>query len=310
MTEKKVYIIHENDDWTKHLITRLEELSIPYDTWFLDKGIVDIQDTPLPGVYYNRISASSHTRDHRYAPELTSQILPWLESHEAIVVNGSRAIELEVSKVKQYLALRKANIQTPKTIAAVGKEEIIQAARKLNTYPFIIKHNRAGKGLGVNLFDRIEELENYVNSDLFEDSIDGISLLQQYVKPVNNRVYRSEFIGGKLQYVVSIDSSDGFELCPADNCQIPLAGQVQSTPNKFQIVDEILNEKEVQKIENFLKTENVQVAAVEFIETEDGQKWAYDVNTNTNYNADAEEIAQKYGMLSLAKYLGELLEKV
>src|SRR5699024_10038059 len=171
----------------KHLIERLDQLSIPYDTWFLDTGLVDIQDTP-PGVFYNRIYASSHTRDHRYAPELTSQVLPWLESHQASVVNGSRAIELEVSKIKQYLALQKAGIQTPKTIAAVGKEEIIQAAKKLDTFPFIIKHNRAGKGLGVNLFDRIEELEDYVNSDFFEDSVDGISLLQAYVKPVNGRV--------------------------------------------------------------------------------------------------------------------------
>ena len=286
MTDKKVYIIHENDDWTKHLTKRLDQLSIPYDTWFLDTGIVDIQETPPVGVFYNRISASSHTRDHRYAPELTSQVLPWLESHQATVVNGSRAIELEVSKIKQYLALQKAGIQ------------------------FIIKHNRAGKGLGVNLFDRIEELEDYVNSDFFEDSVDGISLLQAYVKPVNGRVYRSEFIGGKFHYVVSIDSSDGFELCPADNCQIPSEGQVQSTPDKFQIVEGVLSKEEIHKIESFLKAENIQVAAVEFIVTADGQKWAYDVNTNTNYNADAEEVAQKFGMLALAEYLGDLLAKV
>ncbi|MGH2118266.1 ATP-grasp domain-containing protein, partial [Aerococcus sp. L_32] len=177
-------------------------------------------------------------------------------------------------------------------------------------FPFIIKHNRAGKGLGVNLFDRIDELEDYVNSDFFEDSVDGISLLQAYVKPVNGRVYRSEFIGGKFHYVVSIDSSEGFELCPADNCQITIEGQVQSLPDKFQIVDGVLNKEEIHKIENFLKAENIQVAAVEFIETADGQKWAYDVNTNTNYNADAEEVAQKFGMLALAEYLGDLLAKI
>lgn len=310
MTEKKVYIIHENNDWTQHLTKRLEELSIPYDEWFLDKGIVDIQDTPPEGVFYNRISASSHTRNHRYAPELTSQVLPWLESYGVTVVNGSRAIELEVSKVKQYLALQKAGILTPRTIAAVGKEQIVQAAKKLDIYPFIIKHNRAGKGLGVNLFEKIEELEAYVNSEFFEDSVDGISLLQQYVKPVNGRVYRSEFIGGKLQYVVSIDSSDGFELCPADNCQIPIEGQIQSTPDKFTIVENVLSAEETKKLEDFLEIENIQVAAIEFIETEDGQRWAYDVNTNTNYNADAESAANKYGMLELAKYLGTLLENI
>lgn len=49
---------------------------------------------------------------------------------------------------------------------------------------------------------------------------------------------------------------------------------------------------------------------MEFTVTADGQKWAYDVNTNTNYNADAEGVAQKFGMLALAEYLGDLLAKI
>ncbi len=44
----------------------------------------------------------------------------------------------------------------------------IEAARKLNIYPLITKHNRAGKGLGVQLFQNEEELAAYVKSPLFE----------------------------------------------------------------------------------------------------------------------------------------------
>ena len=73
----KIYVIHENDDWTRHLVNRLEELNLPYETWHLDKGTVNLLEAPPEGVFYNRMSASSHTRDHRYAPELTGAVLDW-----------------------------------------------------------------------------------------------------------------------------------------------------------------------------------------------------------------------------------------
>jgi hypothetical protein len=46
--------------------------------------------------------ASSHTRGHRFAPEATAVLLAHLERHGRRVVNGSRALQLEVSKAAQY----------------------------------------------------------------------------------------------------------------------------------------------------------------------------------------------------------------
>lgn len=73
------------------------------------------------------MSASSHTRDHRFAAELTGQVLAWLEAHGRTVINGTGALKLEVSKVLQYLELNKSGVRTPKTIAAVGKQKILKA---------------------------------------------------------------------------------------------------------------------------------------------------------------------------------------
>ena len=42
---------------------------------------------------------------------------------------------------------------------------------------------------------------------------------------------------------------------------------------------------------------------IEFIINENNEVFVYDINTNTNYNADAEKIDGKYAMLELAKYL-------
>lgn len=306
---KKVYIIHENMDWTKHLIKRLEELDVPYEDWDLSKGLLDIEDLPEDGVYYNRMSASSHTRGNRYAPELTDQVLSWLEQKGARVINGTGAIELEVSKLKQYLALQAAGIKTPKTIGAVGTENILKAAEKLNQFPFIIKHNRAGKGLGVRLLYSLQELKEYVYGPEFEDSIDGISLIQQYIKSVDGHIIRSEFIGREYFYAVKVDSSDGFELCPADICQIGPDGKVISEESKFKIIDR-LPEDQIRRYQTFLNNQNIDVAALEFIIDENGDVYTYDVNTNTNYNDDAEAEAEKYAMLELAKYLKSELERI
>ncbi len=308
---EKIYIIHENKEWTEHLTKRLEELNLPYEEWHLDEGIVPLTEEPPQGVFYNRMSASSHTRNHRFAPELTAATLAWLEHNGRRVNNGSRALQLELSKVNQYTELEKHGIKTPKTIAAVGKEQIIKAAKAIGAASFITKHNRAGKGLGVQLFHSISSLENYINSPAFEEPVDGITLIQEYIKAPQPFITRCEFIGGKFLYAVQVDTSEGFELCPADACQIgdlfcPVGEEKEEKP-KFQII-EGFNDPIIEKYEAFLWDNNIQVAGIEFIRNENGEIFTYDVNTNTNYNADAEKKAGKYGMLELAKFLGSQLK--
>ena len=308
---KKVYVIHENNDWTRHLVARLEELSIPFETWHLDEGIVNLSEAPPEGIFYNRMSASSHTRNHRYAPELAGAVIDWLEFYDRKVLNGSNALRLEISKVKQYTQLERFGIKVPKTVAAVGKEQIIEAAKSLNTVPFITKHNRAGKGLGVQLFYSLEALLEHLDKPTFEHSVDGITLVQQYIKSPDNSITRVEFIGGEYVYSVRVDTSEGFELCPADACQIgdlfcPV-GEEPKDQMKFKIVENNRAEL-IEKYKQFLKANKIDVAGIEFVLDENGEVYTYDVNTNTNYNSDAEALEQKYGMLELAKVLGKELE--
>ena len=53
------------------------------------------------------MSASSHTRGHRYAPEYTATVLDWLEYHNRRVINNSRSLNLELSKSLQYKELQR-----------------------------------------------------------------------------------------------------------------------------------------------------------------------------------------------------------
>ena len=213
--EAKIYIIHENDDWVVPLRESLEKLNAPYEEWFLDEGVIPVTEKAPEGVFYNRMSASSHTRGHRFGPEYTANVLAWLSRHDRQIVNGPDAIRLEVSKVAQYAALEKAGLKVPKTFAAVTKNQILQAASNFKDSPFITKHNRAGKGLGVQLFKSIDALEKYVNSSDFEEPLDGITLLQEYIQSPEPYITRVEFVNSKFLYAVDVDASDGFELCPA-----------------------------------------------------------------------------------------------
>lgn len=304
----RVYVLHENDAWVAPLRRELEKLHIPFSEWFLDGGLLDLAAPPPEGIFYNRMSASSHTRDHRYAPEFTAAVLAWLKSHGRTVVNGERALQLEVSKVAQYEALRAFGVATPHTIAVVGKENIAAAAEKVG-FPVILKHNRAGKGLGVKLVFSLAALEEHLASDQFEDSVDGIMLVQQYIKAPAPFITRVEFVGGRFLYAVRVDTSQGFELCPADACQ--LADMASACPavapgDKFQIVRDFEHAL-IPAWEAFLAANDIGIAGIEFIVDADGRAYTYDVNTNTNYNPDAEAKDGRRGMGAAAAYFGKLL---
>ncbi|HKS65493.1 MAG TPA: hypothetical protein VJT13_27560 [Xanthobacteraceae bacterium] len=313
----KVYVIHENDDWVVPLRKNFDARGIPFAEWHLDQGILDLRASPPPGVFYNRMSASSHTRDHRYAPELTAAVLAWLKGHGANVVNGERALQLELSKVAQYEALAKFGIETPQTLAVVGKQNIAEAARSLG-FPVILKHNRAGKGLGVRLLLSSAALDEHLASGDFEPSVDGITLVQRYIKAPEPFVTRVEFVGGKLLYAVRVDTSQGFELCPADACQIDSPSLAAACPavapsDKFRIAQNF-GHPLVAKWQAFLAANDIGIAGIEFIVDEHGRAFTYDVNTNTNYNPDAEANdgragTARSGMGAIASYLGGLLAR-
>lgn len=309
-----IYVIHENDAWMEPLRAAFAELKLPHVDWFLDQGVLDFSSTPPAGVFYNRMSASSHTRGHRHAPEYAAATLAWLESHGRRVINNGRALQLELSKIAQYAELAKYGVRTPRTAAAVGRQHIVDAARKFSG-SFITKHNRAGKGLGVHLFHDIAALKHYVESDAFEDSIDGITLIQEYIRAPEFVITRVEFVGGKFLYAVRVDTTQGFELCPADVCQAGdafcPAGDTApaSAGNRFRIVKGF-DHPIVERYRRFIADNGIGIAGIEFIMDRAGDLYTYDVNTNTNYNSAAEAEARIYGMRAIARYLGEELKQL
>jgi hypothetical protein len=304
---RKVHVIHENDAWVAPLRAQFARLGTPVAEWFLDRGALDLTQAPPDGVFYNRMSASSHTRGHRYAPEYTAAVLEWLARHGRTMVNGPRALALEISKIAQYQALAAFGVSSPDTIAAIGREHIATAAETLG-FPVILKHNRAGKGLGVKLLLSAAGLAEHLAAEEVEAPVDGIWLVQRYIQAPEPFITRVEFVGGRFLYAVRVDTSQGFELCPADQCQIEAGAACPAVAPgaKFRISEGFASPL-VARYEAFLAANDIGIAGIEFIVDRDGTPWTYDVNTNTNYNPEAEAIAGRSGMGAIARHLTDLL---
>jgi hypothetical protein len=313
----RIHVLHENPAWLPPLAEAFDRRGLPWTEWFLDAGTFDLSTPPPEGVFYNRMSASSHTRDHRFSAELTATVLAWLVRWGRRVVNGPGALDLEISKARQYAALEQHGIETPRTVLVAGHTSIVPAAeRHFGGGPVILKPNRGGKGLGVRLFQSAAALRAHVESPEYEPPVDGLHLLQEYIRPPRPVITRAEFVGGRFLYAVEVDTSQGFELCPADACAVGDANCPTSDapPQKFRIVPG-MPEGLRDRIERFLIANDIEVAGVEFIADATGRLFVYDVNTNTNYNPEAEAQNSRTGTSrsgpgAIAQFLGSELDRL
>jgi hypothetical protein len=83
--------------------------------------------------------------------------------------------------------------------------------------------------------------------------------------------------------------------------------------DKFQIVQDFAHPL-LPKWQAFLAANDIGIAGIEFIVDENGRAFSYDINTNTNYNPDAEAKdgrtgSARSGMGAVASYLGSLLAR-
>ena len=314
MSRLPVTILHENEEWLAPLLDALTAADVPFRERFIADGSFDVLDAPQEGIYLNRMSASSHTRGHTASVDHTRQLLARLKRHGRRVVNGLDAFELEMSKVRQYQALEAAGLRVPPTTAvAGGPDALVEAARTVPT-PFVTKHNRGGKGLGVQLFETHDAFEQHVRSDAFTPSPDHITLLQQYIPSSDQTITRCEFVGGRFVYAVRVDTSDGFELCPAEACRTDASenGAAAAADGERCMVDDEdalfslrtdVPEDLIARYVQFLAVERIDIAGIEFIEDDEGRRWTYDVNGTTNYNPDIEAAADRSAWSAVASYL-------
>jgi hypothetical protein len=236
-------------------------------------------------------------------------VLAWLVRHGRRVVNGPGALDLEISKARQYAALEAAGVAVPRTVLVAGSGQLASAARAhFAAGSFILKPNGGGKGLGVRLFDRRTRCRPISTARNTSRPWMACICCRNTCRASEPVITRAEFVGGRFLYAVEVDTTDGFELCPADACAAPLARP------KFRIVAGIDPGLRA-RLETFLADAGVEVAGLELITDAHGRTLAYDVNTNTNYNPEAERADGRFGTTrsgpgALAAFLGAELKRL
>lgn len=296
-----VHVLYENPAWLPPLTDALDARGLPWRAHDVQGGTLDLTAVPPPGVYINRMSPSAHTRGHQGGVTFVREYLSLLEAHGRMVINGHRAFSLEISKIQQDIALRRAGIRTPATVAVVAGD-LKAAARRLGT-PFVTKHNQGGKGLGVRLFRDLAAFDAYVDGPDFVDGPDGITLLQRYIEPAEPFITRVEIVDGRFLYAIRSSTEAGFELCPADACSLDgdAACPADGAASTFSLREDLTaDDPLVRRYVNFLADNHIDLAGIEFVEDHDGVRWTYDVNGTTNYNGTVEARHGLHGMGAVA----------
>jgi hypothetical protein len=311
----KIFVLYENPDWLPPLVRELNRAGLPHEEWFIQTGSIDLDQAPPEGIFLNRMSPSSHTRGHLESVDYMREMIAWLESYDRRVINGSQAFALEISKVRQYAALRRSGIRTPHTVAVSGYGNELKRAARQMPLPFITKHNRGGKGLGVQLFRALDAFDGYVESADFEIPRDHITLLQEYIEPKDPFITRVEIVNGKFLYAIKSDTRQGFQLCPAERCEpgdafCPAVDQASVGANRQNLFElrEEFDDPIVDLYIQFMRKNEIDLAGIEFIEDRYGNKVTYDVNGTTNYSPGVEEKYGLNGMANVASFLARELK--
>ena len=167
-------------------------IDTPFSEWFLDRGLVDLTSRTPRGNFLqpnervlSHAWASLRARIHRCRARLARIMsAPW-----------SMAGERCSSRSRRSPSTRLSRLRGRDPGHDCGGWAGTYSSRPRLSVSVIPKHNRAGKGLGVRLFYSDAALKESA-SDAFEDSVDGITLVQRYIKAPEPFITRVEFIGG------------------------------------------------------------------------------------------------------------------
>jgi hypothetical protein len=302
-----VYVLHESVDWYRPLDFALTKVGVPHTEFFLSSGALDLTQRPPEGVFFNRLSGTAHTRGHVLAVEYARAVLHWLEAHRRRVVNSRDALELAMSKTALTAALGASGIRVPRTVAAIGLSRLSEAGRRMDG-PFLVKPNRSGKGIGIQLFNSADELTAAVDSGELGESSDGVFVVQQYIRSRDPFITRCEMVGRELVYALRSTVGGGFNLCPTDACALPDSAAQAGGP-RFTI-ERDFTDPIIQQYRAFMQRHDIEIAAIEFVVDGEGRAYTYDLNINTTYNQEAEQRAGISGMDAIARFLGRELARL
>jgi len=300
MSAKPIAIFYEHPDWFKPLFAELDSRSIDYAKIHLNGHLFDPCVDAFPySLVVNRVSAYPSTVSAPHVVLYVKQYLAYLEGIGTPVINGWRSYEVGTSKALQMQIFSKLGLNSPKSLAIHHAAQAVDAAEKLQ-FPVLIKPNVGGSGAGITLFKTREELVRSVDAGEIDLGIDRVALIQEYLKPKDDCIYRVEVLNDAFLYAIRLPVlAENFNYCPADGCNIdrfdycPVGGSSGGdTDSGASGITAFVPELEViEKVRQAVAAAGTDIGGVEYlINAADDQLYFYDINPLSNFVANATQV--------------------
>jgi hypothetical protein len=287
MSEKPIGILYEHPLWFEPLFAELDRRGVPYERVHAARHAFDPGErTSRYSLLLNRMSPSAWTRGHADAIFHTSHYLAYLEGIGANVLNGRAAFEVEISKARQCALFARLGIRYPPARAINHPSQAVSAAEGLR-YPVLLKPNVGGSGAGIQTFASPEELADSEH----ELGLDGTGLVQEHLPAEGESIVRIEILGGEFLYAIRIRLvPGGFNLCPADYCELPgIADGVSGRGlpiERFDPPPDVIDDAK-----RIVQAAGMDLGGVEYlVNARDGLHYFYDVNALSNFVANARDV--------------------
>jgi glutathione synthase/RimK-type ligase-like ATP-grasp enzyme len=302
-----VGVLYEHPEWFKPLFAALDRRRLRWTA--VDAGSLrwDPAERPAFDLLVNRMSPSAWTRGHAHAIQSTLGYLHYVERWGIPVINGLDAWRLEISKSAQLDLFEQLDVPYPRARVVNHPGQAVAAADGLR-YPIVIKPNIGGSGAGIVRFDSREVLASAVAAGSVSLGLDDTALVQEYLPAEGGHITRLEILEHQLLYAIRITPprDHGFNLCPADICQVDsdsqsaVPGPQSAIPNlqsamdacpakpAMQIEATTAPEQVVQQALAISRQAGLDVCGIEYlVDARDGRHYFYDVNALSNFVTDA-----------------------
>ncbi|MDR7417361.1 MAG: hypothetical protein QN178_00450 [Armatimonadota bacterium] len=228
-TSPRLAVLYEHPEWFRPLFAELDRRALPHDRLLATALDFDPAVRPPYGLVLNRMSPSAYVRGHGHAIFASLAFLRHLDVLGVPVVNGARAFGLELSKTAQVALLSRLDLPHPRTRVVNTAAQAVEAGRTL-VFPVLVKPNIGGSGAKIQRFDTPAALADAASAGDLDLGIDQTALVQEYHPPVGGSIVRVEILDGRLLYAIRVYPDTGFNLCPADICQIDAGDADDSGP--------------------------------------------------------------------------------
>jgi glutathione synthase/RimK-type ligase-like ATP-grasp enzyme len=288
---RPIAIVDEHPEWSARLIAELQSRRLPFEKIDHSSHAYNPRDRqPRYSVVVNRSSPSSHRRDHGSVLFYAEPLLAHYESLGIPVINPVAAYRFEKSKALQAQLFERLRIRSPRTVVLNHVDQIAKVLDGFR-FPVVIKPNVGGSGAGIERFDSRVELEARLPQ--IDLGPDHVALLQEFIEAEGGAIVRIEVLDGRFLYAIRIvRGAAGFNLCPADICQVPPAASLAACPVDAPATLEVSrHEPPAEAIEQAValaRAASIDVGGIEYlVGRDDGHIYFYDVNATSNFVANA-----------------------